>query len=258
MIRRFPGKARLAPATIRIGTDDVPIVFRRHAQARRLVLRLNSDGSAVTVTVPCGVSRGAALDFASRSRGWIAERLAARGENIELRPGNLVPFRGRPHEIRHVPSVRGAVLLDEAAGVIHVPGDLPHVSRRLVDWMKRMARQELTAAVNRHAGAMGVRYRRITLRDQKSRWGSCSASGELSFSWRLILAPPHVLDYVAAHEVAHLRHMDHGPRFWRLVLGHCPEAALARTWLRTKGPEVHRIVLRPSALLPVSQHAFVG
>jgi hypothetical protein len=89
---------------------------------------------------------------------------------------------------------------------------------------------------------MGVAYRRIGIRDQKSRWGSCSAAGDLSFSWRLVLTPPYVLDYVAAHEVAHLRHMHHGPAFWRLVLTHCQEAARAKRWLKANGHAVHRIV----------------
>ena len=89
---------------------------------------------------------------------------------------------------------------------------------------------------------MGVDYRRITIRDQRSRWGSCSASGELSYSWRLILAPDYVLDYVAAHEVAHLRHLDHSQRFWRLVLTHCQGAAKAKNWLRAHGQDVHRVV----------------
>jgi predicted metal-dependent hydrolase len=118
---------------------------------------------------------------------------------------------------------------------------LPHLARRLTDWLKLAARQELTAAAQRYAAAMGVGFRRITVRDQKSRWGSCSAAGDLSFSWRLVLTPAHVLDYVAAHEVAHLKHMDHGPQFWRLVLKHCPDAVRAKKWLKTNGQDVHRI-----------------
>jgi hypothetical protein len=149
-----------------------------------------------------------------------------------------------PHEIRHIPARRGTVTADPLAQLIHVPGGLPHLARRLTDWLKLAARQELTAASQRYAAAMGVDFRRITIRDQKSRWGSCSAAGELSFSWRLILTPSHVLDYVAAHEVAHLKHMDHGPQFWRLVLKHCPDASPAKKWLKAHGQDVHRIAAR--------------
>lgn len=87
---------------------------------------------------------------------------------------------------------------------------------------------------------MEVKFRRIGVRDQKSRWGSCSPDGHLSYSWRLIMAPPHVLDYVAAHEVAHLRHMNHGIRFWRLVLQHCDRVHEAKRWLRANAEDIHR------------------
>ncbi len=139
-------------------------------------------------------------------------------------------------------SRRGVVKVDSQRSVIEVPGEAAHVKRRLLDFLKAVAREELTRASERHAARMGVRYRRIIIRDQRSRWGSCSAKGDLSYSWRLILAPDYVLDYVAAHEVAHLKHLDHSPRFWRLVLTHCHGAAQAKNWLRTHGQEVHRVV----------------
>lgn len=218
------------------------MVFRRNAQARRLVLRLNASGTGVIVTVPKGVSRARALDFTERSRGWIEERARTRGRPVQLAAGSTIPFRGVNHEIRHVDSRRGLVTADALPGVILVPGEAVHVKRRLLDFLKRTAEADLTQASARYAVLMGVSYRRISIRDQRSRWGSCSANGTLSFSWRLILAPGYVLDYVAAHEVAHLRHLDHGPGFWRLVLAHCEDAAKARNWLRSNGQEVHRVV----------------
>ena len=218
------------------------MVFRRHAQARRLVLRLNSTGTGVLVTVPNGVSRIRALEFTARSRSWIEERVRSRGGLIHLEPGHVLPLRGICHEIRHVDSRRGVVKADPVRAIIEVPGESQHVKRRLLDYLKAAAREDLTRASERYAALMGVSYRRITIRDQRSRWGSCSAGGALSYSWRLILAPDYVLDYVAAHEVAHLRHLDHSPRFWRLVLTHCHGAARAKNWLRTHGQEVHRVV----------------
>ena len=233
----------LEPARIRIGDEFLDVVFRRHAQARRLVLRLDGNGQNVLVTVPNGVSRMRALEFTERSRDWIAQHLKTRGDAIHLAPGHEVPIRGKLYLIRHVASPRGAVLADHFTGVLHVPGDLPHVKRRILDWLKAAARADVTAASARYATAMGVSYRRITVRDQRSRWGSCSAGGDLSYSWRLILAPDYVLDYVAAHEVAHLKHHDHSQRFWRLVLTHCPHAAKAKAWLKAHGQDVHRVVV---------------
>jgi predicted metal-dependent hydrolase len=241
-LQRTAAPRALEPSRIAIGDEVLDVVFRRHAQARRLVLRLNSTGTGVLVTVPNGVSRVKALEFTARSRRWIEERVRSRGGLIHLEDGHVLPLRGIGHEIRHVDSRRGVVRVDPVRAIIEVPGEEAHVRRRLFDFLKAAAREELTRASEHYASLMGVSYRRITIRDQRSRWGSCSASGELSYSWRLILAPDYVLDYVAAHEVAHLRHLDHSPRFWRLVLTHCHDAGRAKNWLRAHGQEVHRVV----------------
>ena len=242
-LQRAVAPKPLEPSRIKVGPEIMEVLFRRHAQARRLVLRLNANGTAVLVTVPKGVSRIKALEFTERSRPWIEDRVRNRGGTVRLLPGHAIALRGVEHEIRHIASRRGTVTADEAAGVIHVPGELPHVPRRLLDWLKAAARADLSTASDRYAKMMAVAYRRISIRDQKTRWGSCSASGDLSYSWRLILAPPYVLDYVAAHEVAHLKHLDHSQRFWRLVLTHCPNAAKAKKWLKTHGHDVHKIVV---------------
>ena len=119
-------------------------------------------------------------------------------------------------------------------------GDKPHIPRRVADYLKREARKDIEAAVDRHAARLGVAPRRITLRDTVSRWGSCSSTGALNFSWRLILAPPEVLDYLAAHEVAHIVHMNHSPMFWKLTRRLFPETEQAEVWLKTHGASLHR------------------
>ncbi len=121
-----------------------------------------------------------------------------------------------------------------------VAGAPDHAARRLVDWLKIEARKDITRRVNHHSSSLGLSARRITVRDQATRWGSCSSTGSLSFSWRLIFAPDFVLDYVAAHEVAHLRELNHGPRFWRLVRELMPEMQMARAWLKQNGAELHK------------------
>jgi len=240
-ISRMMTPKALEPASLQVGPEELDVVFRRHVKARRLVLRLNPEGTAAVVTVPRGASRNRALDFVHLSAPWLKTRLEQRGKNIELLPGNRIPLRGEDHEIRHVASRRGTVTLDPVTKLIHVPGELPHIPRRLLEWLKALARAELAAASEKYASAMDVSYRRISIRDQRSRWGSCSASGDLSYSWRLILTPSYVLDYVAAHEVAHLKHLDHSASFWRLVLTRCPEASRAKKWLKANGNSVHRI-----------------
>jgi predicted metal-dependent hydrolase len=121
-----------------------------------------------------------------------------------------------------------------------VAGDTRHLARRVRDFLKREAKRDLEAASRRHALALGLAPRRVVVRDQTSRWGSCSSTGVLSYSWRLILAPPHVLDYLAAHEVAHLKEMNHSPRFWRLVDQLDPQWQRAKAWLDAHGTQLHR------------------
>jgi predicted metal-dependent hydrolase len=129
---------------------------------------------------------------------------------------------------------------DRGAKLLCVAGEPPHLDRRIADFLKREARRELEAASARHAQTLGVAFRRVSVRDQSSRWGSCSNTGVLSFSWRLILAPPYVLDYLAAHEVAHLVELNHSSRFWRLVTKLYPNFERAKTWLDVHGTDLHR------------------
>lgn len=225
------------PALLLIEGRPIGISFRRNARARRLVLRLSRDRCGVIVTMPPRVSRREALDFARKSSRWIGERLKFEPVDKPLRAGQAIVIRGESRLIQHSGTRRGIVAITEAAVV--VSGDEAHLARRLVDWLKGQARRDLIAASDFYAAAMGVKFHRLSVRDQKSRWGSCSSDGTLSYSWRLILAPPFVLDYVAAHEVAHLKHMNHSRNFWRLVLTHCPHAGRAKSWLKAHGAELH-------------------
>jgi hypothetical protein len=239
ILKRAFAPRPLEPATICVSGADLAIIFRRNLRARRIIMRLARDGSAAVVTVPRGVSREEALTFVHRSMGWLANQLQK--QKTEMADSSLLLLRGEEFRVTYTKERRGLISIDRENGSIHVPGDPVHAKRRLIDWLKREARQALSEASFRHAAAMGLLVRRVTVRDQRSRWGSCSSTGELSYSWRLIMAPPHVLNYVAVHEVAHLRHMNHGPAFWRLVLKHCPDAHLAKEWLKAKGNTLHRL-----------------
>ena len=227
----------IEPALLAIEGRSIAVTFRRNSKARRLILRLSRDRAGVVVTLPPRVGRGEALDFARKSARWISDRLKAEPRDRPLRAGGEILIRGETRRIMHSGSRRGTVTLAEDAVI--VSGDEAHLGRRLTDWLKAEAKRDLFAASEFYARAMEVKFHRLSVRDQKSRWGSCSSDGTLSYSWRLILAPSFVLDYVAAHEVAHLKHMNHGRGFWRLVLTHCPNAARAKTWLKRHGAELH-------------------
>lgn len=226
--------------SIDIDGREVPVIVKPHAKARRLTLRINRMGDGAIMTVPRRTGKSEAERFALKSRPWIANQLAMRVPVVTIASGAEISLRGMPLRIEATGKSRGLVLHDISAGVIHVPGQSLHLKRRLTDWLKAEAKRDLTAASERYALAMGVKLRTITIRDQKSRWGSCSSAGDLSYSWRLILAPDYVLDYVAAHEVAHLREMNHSPRFWRLVLTHCKRTRDAKNWLKQHGSSLHR------------------
>ena len=217
--------------------------LRRHRQARRYTLRIDGAAREVVLTLPLRGSLSEARTFAQKHGGWIAARFKRLPDAAPFVPGAEVPLRGVPHRIVHRGELRGTVWteIDEhGAALLCVAGASPHVHRRVGDFLKREARRDLDAASRRHAAALGVAIKRIAVRDQSSRWGSCSNSGVLSYSWRLILAPSFVLDYLAAHEVAHLVELNHSPRFWRLVRRAYPDAERAKVWLDVHGTDLHR------------------
>ncbi len=227
---------------MRIGGQPVPLNVRINPRARRIIVKVHPSTGEVAVIAPSARAINPAIDFARAERGWIAERLARIPQAVPFAPGALVPYRGVEHVLRWAGTSRGVAFIDQDAmrPTIRVPGREEFFSRRSEDWLKRQARFHLTRKVEMYAEMTGVKVRRITIRDGASRWGSCSSNGSLSFSWRLIMAPAFVLDYVAAHEVAHLREMNHGPRFWRLVERMVGDSTAAQAWLRDMGTHLHR------------------
>lgn len=226
------------PQIIKIHGQPVALRFRRNAAAKRMVLRLDLKTGGLVVTLPKRIGLAEALRFVEKSHDWISRTITKQPASVKIEDGVAMLYRGQLHTLRLTGGPRGIVQVigDE----LHLPGKSEHASRRLKDFMTAEAKRNLLTASRHYAGVMDTKFSRLSIRDQKSRWGSCSASGVLSYSWRLILAPDYVLDYVAAHEVAHLREMNHGPRFWRLVLTHCTQARNAKQWLKAHGKEVHR------------------
>jgi predicted metal-dependent hydrolase len=222
------------------------VALKRLGSARRFTLRVRAASRDVVLTVPARASLKAAREFAERHAAWIGARLDRLPEPVFFEPSRFAPLRGVDHRIVHCPGARGVVWTaeSESGPIICVTGELAHVSRRTADFLKREARRDLEAATTRHCAALGVQKRRIALRDTTSRWGSCSSTGALNFSWRLILAPPFVLDYLAAHEVAHLVHMDHSPAFWRVTRRLFPETDRAEAWLKAHGADLHRFEVK--------------
>ncbi|MDA8251577.1 MAG: SprT family zinc-dependent metalloprotease [Rhodospirillales bacterium] len=215
------------------------VEWRRSSRARRVSLRIDPRGGAVVVTLPPRAGRTAGMALLMNHADWVARRLAALPGPVPFADGALVPLHGVEHRIRHAPQLRAGVRLDGRE--ILVSGDAAFLARRVGDFFRAEARLGFAELVAAKAARAQVRPARITVKDTRSRWGSCAANRSLAFSWRLVMAPRHVQDYVTAHEVAHLRHMNHGPRFWALVSELTPHTDAAVAWLRTHGPKLLRI-----------------
>jgi predicted metal-dependent hydrolase len=244
----------------RLPGGDLPYVLRRSPRARRLRVTIHPE-RGVVVSLPPTSRRGWVRSdelvhgFLAEREAWIRRHLgrqeavrARLDDRPPLEDGRVVPFLGLPHRVRVVAAPAGV----RASRVSRVGGDegdellVERVSRDarptadvLERWFRARARVAVEEALGRHSSALGVHATSVTIRDTTSRWGSCSRRGALSFSWRLVLAPPEALDAVAAHEACHLRVFGHGPRFWALLASRVPDHAAWRTWLRRHAPELH-------------------
>jgi predicted metal-dependent hydrolase len=216
----------------------VEVRVRLNPRARRMIVKVNPATGEVSVTAPTRRALAHALDFARGEQAWIARQLAVVPGPVMLTPGAMVPFRGKAHEIRNCQKGAAPVWCED--GVIWVRGREAHVARRVLDFLKKEARRTFEARALHHAAPLKVKPSRITVRDTASRWGSCSSARGLSFSWRLILAPDFVLDYVVAHEVAHLREMNHGARFWAHVRSLVADIDAPQAWLKKNGRQLQR------------------
>jgi len=221
----------------------VPLRLRENARATRLTLRIDAGGRGLSVTVPPGVPAREVDRFLERHRGWLEERLAKLPDRPQVRPGIRIPLRGVPHRIVHEPGTRGTVevVAGEDGPLLVVHGDRRHLPRRVADFLKREARREIGALVEKHTATVGRKAGALRFRDTSSRWGSCTADGTLSFSWRIVMAPRPVIDYLVAHEVAHLKEMNHGPGFWKLCRELCANTDRCKAWLKRNGGALQAI-----------------
>ena len=224
--------------TVELNEGSVDLTILRNPRARRMTLRVDPKPGAATLVAPPFLDTRTAMRFVRENADWLTEKLSQQSIPVPFANGSDIPFRGKLHRIEALRTVRGLVVRRNQT--LYVPGGRDHLPRRLTDWLKEEARVALTAAATEHAVALGGNLERITVRDQKSRWGSCSPDGNISFSWRLILAPPVILDYVAAHEAAHLIQMNHSRAFWKLVAKRIKDPEAATEWLRVNGPDLHR------------------
>lgn len=221
------------------GDPALMVVLRRSARARRISLRVSRLDGRITLTLPLRASLKAGQDFLAERAAWLRAVVAEVAPPLAVAPGALLPVEGAPLRLERA-DIRGVRI---EGGTLLIP-QRGRAGAVVANWLKLRARDRAGAAVARYAQALGGAARRppgrLRLADPRGRWGSCSAAGDLMLSWRLILAPPPVLEYVVAHEVAHLAQMNHSPAFWAEVARICPGHGPLRDWLRQHGAGLHR------------------
>ncbi|SKA29551.1 M48 family metallopeptidase [Consotaella salsifontis] len=233
------------PRALALSSGEIPLEIRHNPRAKRIIMRVAPGGAALSLTIPPRARAEIVLDFLERHRGWAEARIAAAPKRLKVEDGAELPFRGGTLLIVHEPGRRASELLppdeDGEPARLFVGGAPEHLGRRTADRLKREAKTRLQKAVAKHAAAVGLSPRAMQLKDTTSRWGSCTHDRRLAFSWRIIMAPPHVLDYLVAHEVAHFREMNHGPHFWALCRSLCPRTEESKAWLKHHGASLHTI-----------------
>lgn len=219
------------------GKPPITVTLRRSLRARRMSLRVSRLDGRVTLTLPQFVAEHEGMAFLRDREGWLRGQVGQVAEALGVAPGIRILFEGRARLITEADQRRVTVTPAE----LLVPRGADKVPARILAFLRHAARDRLAAASDAHAAALGKTYSSLSVRDTRSRWGSCSAQGRLMFSWRLIMAPCEVLDYVVAHEVAHLAEMNHSPAFWEVVERLCPGHQQHRQWLRNNGDQLHRL-----------------
>ncbi|GAB4357844.1 MAG: M48 family metallopeptidase [Oricola sp.] len=237
-----PG-ASVRHLTHEVAGRTLPLRVAENPRARRLTLRIKPGDKGLSVTTPVGISMLEVERFLYRNREWLEERLEKMPERPQVRPGIKIPIRGVNHEIVHEPG-RGVTeaIRSEGGARLIVRGERIHLPRRVADFLKKEAKAEIEALVAKHTATVGRKAKAVRFKDTASRWGSCSAEGNLSFSWRIMMAPRPVIDYLVAHEVAHLVHMNHGKDFWALCEELCPDTDRCKVWLKKNGAALQAIV----------------
>ena len=213
----------------------VVVRFEVNSKARRLILRLDERRREAVAVAPSSRQIKDAAAFAAERVEWISTRLQHLPEIVRFEEAEIISFRGEACQLTANSDTRLPRMWPGEPLLLSAPGDPETLPLRVTRYLKKQAKADLTRAVNRHAETLGVDYKSISVKDTRSRWGSCTSDGQLSFSWRLVMAPPKVLDYVAAHECAHILEMNHSPRFWAHVTRCVPDWKRHRAWLRTHG-----------------------
>lgn len=226
------------PEFLQVGEEVLPLVIKRHAKAKRICLRYNPTQHSIALTLPRHTKISDGLQFLTDKSQWLIDTLSEMPLKKQIKPGVVIPLCGERIRIKHEETLGRQFALTE--DTLYIAGGREFFPRRVTEALKKIAAIRIRDMAIADAAKIGRRINRISVRDTRSRWGSCSSTANLSFSWRLVFAPREVMEYVVAHEVAHLRYMDHSPNFWNLVEYLCPNHEVAKEWLRLNGKHLYR------------------
>lgn len=239
-----PGSASIRSERIHaVAGRELPLRIYENPRAKRLTLRIEANGKGIRITIPPGLPEREVERFLNKHEGWIEARITKLPDQASVRPGVKIPIRGVAHLIVHQTG-RGTTQArqdSDGTAILQIYGDAAHLPRRVADYLKREVKRDIEALVVRHCEKIGRKAKTVRYKDTKSRWGSCSSDGNLSFSWRIGMAPLPVINYLVAHEVAHLIEMNHGPRFWKLCEELCPDTERCKAWLKRNGGALQAI-----------------
>ncbi len=234
----MPLKLKDIDNEIMLSDKRIPVCFRWNYRAKRLVLRIDRKNRGLIITIPKFATLSDARAFIETEKTWILCELSKIPNLIPFEPGVNIPILGETYLVCHAPNCRGGVWIKDKN--LYVSGRPEHLARRLQDWLRKEAKRIIRVNVEKKVKLLNLNLGRIIIKDTKTRWGSCSAEGNLNFSWRILLMPPNVFDYIITHEVAHLAHHNHGPNFWALVRDIDPTFNQAKSWLKKNGDNLHR------------------
>ena len=227
------------PKNIAYNGHKIPLRLRYNAKAKRIILRVDQETGGAIISLPRHASETEAISLVNERIDWIVDKISEFPPKITLTDGQSLTLMGQHITIRHRPDLKMGVQLIGSEMI--ASGMREHLHRRIVDWLKKYTKGIITPRANNMASQLECKINRISIRDTKSRWGSCSSQGNLSFCWRLIMTPEWVLNYVIAHEVSHLKHMDHSPEFWKIVGTFGVKPKQARLWLNQNSRVLQRI-----------------
>ncbi len=216
---------------------DFDLKVVKNPRAKKLTLRIDSKERLPVLTIPRYCSQKKAIEFVENHRLWIKESLARLPEHKPFENGETISLFGKDVTITHAPERRLGAKIED--GRLLVSGDIEFLHRRDKDFIKKKAQSEFLRRSNKYAKKLGETINGVTIKDTKSRWGSCSSLNNLNYNWRIALAPDFVINYLMAHEVAHLRHPDHSQRFWHCVAGLCPDYTEGESWLKRHGKDLY-------------------